>query len=186
MLIPIGRPSAALDPFGLFIAFIIIVNVISAFRRMRRQQQASGEARQQAQTPSQPTRLQDAMRKAAADAAAARQAQRARMEQAIRAAQARLQQQVAASEPIVLTQTPQSPTPPAPPAGLTAPQAESLPSFEYAQDMLQSTDQAPVSAPAATYPVLGSPLTGMQLFVAAAIVGPPAALRTVGHTPAGW
>ncbi len=177
---PLGHTSAAIDPFGFFIALIIIINIVSAFARRARQQRAANA------TPARPSAAEEAMRKAAADAAAARQAQRARLEQAIRAAQARVQQTIP-QPAVVVSTTPVVAPAPAPVAAPTTP----LPSFDFPQEMLApliSTSAlyaAPAAAPA-RFTVLGSRLTGAELFVAAAIVGPPAALRSVGHTPAGW
>jgi len=187
-LIPVGKPSAALDPFGLFVGFIILVNIISTFMRRARQQARSANAPQaNASPPTSLSPLDDAMRKSTADLAAAREAQRARLARAMQAAQARVQR------PVVATASAQAPAPMVQAAAVMAapPASETLPAYDFDMGAF-STISAPVStvdatplAPAA-FPVLGSSLTGMQLFVASAIVGPPAALRTVGHTPAGW
>ena len=185
-MIPVGKPSAALDPFGLFVGFIILVNIISTFMRRARQQARSANAPQANAPAPSLSPLDDAMRKPAADLAAAREAQRARLARAMQAAQARIQR------PVVATAGVQAPAPIVQAAAAMPPPAsETLPAYDFDMGSF-STISAPVSAvdassPApAAFPVLGSSLTGMQLFVASAIVGPPAALRTVGHTPAGW
>ncbi len=45
---------------------------------------------------------------------------------------------------------------------------------------------ARASGAATLLAVLAGPNSGTNLFVAAAIVGPCAALRSLGHTPGGW
>src|SRR6516162_392835 len=55
-----------------------------------------------------------------------------------------------------------------------------LPSFAEATTMAQ-TPARPGAAG-----VLQGPNAGMNLFVAAAIIGPCAAMRPIGHTPGGW
>jgi hypothetical protein len=195
-------PVAAVDPIAIFIAFIIIVNVISALtKRARLQSQAPPAAETQAQPST--SSVADAMRKASADLAAARAAQRARLEQAIRAAQQQAQQmaardkaaqQVATPAPTMprssstMTVSPQQPV--ALPTASNTLQPEMLPSFAYAADvstgLMPLTSITPAVSAPTTLPILNDRLTLADLFVASAIVGPPASIRPPGHTPAGW
>ena len=58
------------------------------------------------------------------------------------------------------------------------------PSAPGATVLAPSATAAPTVAP--TLSVLQGSDSGMNLFIAAAIVGPCAALRPTGHTPGGW
>jgi hypothetical protein len=185
-------PVAAVDPIAIFIAFIIIVNVISALTKRARQQRS--QAQPAASTELQPSGVAEAMRKANVDLAAARAAQRTRLEQAIRAASQQAAQQMSA--PVTVAAAPSVPTtsrlaqPMAPAPAPTALQVETLPNFAYASDvaggLMSLTSIAPEVAAPTTLPILNDRLTLADLFVASAIVGPPASIRPPGHTPAGW
>lgn len=187
-----GTPQAAIDPIGFIVLLIIVVNVVSTFLKRARAQQTK-----QANAQASPTQLQEAMRKSSADLAAARTAQRAKLQQAIRAAR---QTQAAtvptrAAEPAVVIQ--QTPPPAAsdwqlaPMGAPDLPQPTVLPSFELEAQLppgltLVVKPQPSALAPATKLPILGGRFTGADLFVATAVIGPCAALRTIGHTPAAW
>ncbi len=179
-----GRPQAAIDPIGLFVILIIVVNVVSTFFKRARAQQDK-----QAATPP-AAQLDEAMRKSSADLAATRAAQRARLQRALSAATRQVK------PPITVPATPVAPAAPVggdwKVAPSVAPALYVLPSFEF-NDMpaLPALTQlaGPVSyvaPPAPPLPILQGKFTGADLFIAAAVIGPCAALRTIGHTPAGW
>jgi hypothetical protein len=185
-------PVAAVDPIAIFIAFIIIVNVISALTK-RARQISQGQPAPTTETQPQPSGLGEAMRTASADLAAARAAQRTRLEQAIRAASQQAAQRLAA--PVAMTRAPSAPSPerlPTPLAPGTAPaalQLETLPSFEYADvagGLMSVVSIAPTVSSPTTLPILNDRLTLADFIVASAIIGPPASVRPPGHTPAGW
>ena len=185
---PMGRPQAAIDPIGVFVVLIILVNVVSTFLKRAR-------ARQDKQTETPPAaQLEEAMRKSSADLAATRAAQRARLQRALSAAATQVK------PPITVPATPvggdRKVAPKTPVGGdwkvapneMAAPNV--LPSFEF-NDMTVASALAPlgvsdVAPPAPPLPILQGKFTGADLFVASAVIGPCAALRTIGHTPAGW
>lgn len=186
-----GTPQAAIDPIGFIVFVIIVVNVVSTFLKRARAQQSK-----QPDTQSSSTQLQEAMRKSSADLAAARTAQRAKLQQAIRAAR---QPQVAtparsAAPTVVASQAPTSMGGDwqiAPQALADLVQPSVLPSFELEAQLppgvnLVASPQPSAQAPATKLPILRGKFTGADLFVATAVIGPCAALRTIGHTPAGW
>jgi len=192
-----GRQQAAIDPIGLFVILIIVVNVVSTFFKRARAQQDK-----QAATPP-AAQLDEAMRKSSADVAATRAAQRARLQRALSATARQVKPPITVpATPVggdwkVAPKTPVAPA--APPVGgdwkvapSVAPALYVLPSFEF-NDMpaLPALTQlaGPVSyvaPPASPLPILQGKFTGADLFIAAAVIGPCAALRTIGHTPAGW
>lgn len=180
-----GRPQAAIDPIGLIVFLIIVVNVVATFFKRARAQRDK-----QAQTPP-AAQLEEAMRKSSADLAATRAAQRARLQRAISAAR-----QTKAPTPVVTTVTPRTvvggdwqvaPKTIAPLADTNV-----LPSFEF-NDMALPPALTQLGGPlldtpppASPLPILRGKFTGADFFVAEAVIGPCAALRTIGHTPAGW
>lgn len=185
-----ARPEAAIDPIGLIVFLIIVVNVVSTFFKRARARQEK-----QAEAPSSTTQLEEAMRKSSADLAATRAAQRARLQRAISSARQPKPPLIAPATAVVggwqaAPKTPAGDNWRIAPKDASAPNV--LPSFEFndlpvAPDLMQLAGPlADIAPPASPLPILQGKFTGADLFVAEAVIGPCAALRTIGHTPAGW
>lgn len=180
----LGSPQAAIDPIGLLVFIIIIINVVATFfKRARAQQSKQSDAASSMRT-------EEAMRKSSSDLAATRAAQRARLQQAIDAARQQRRTPSPVAPPVAMRVSP-SPSKPLPPPPMVAPSLDALPSFQFeaqlAPDLtLLPGPQKASLAPPPTLPILGGKFSGSDLFIAAAVIGPCAALRTPGHTPAGW
>jgi hypothetical protein len=181
----------AIDPVAIFIVIVILVNVVSAFaKRARQQAQRTSSAQAPAASPATTTMTTTITTTATSAAAAARVAQRARLQQAIKAAQQRLATPQPTPAPVILAAAaPPSPSMPLPAAPVLMDLA-TLPTFEYADTTSPALALAQLPLDSTARPIglalFEGRLSGADLFVAAAIVGPPAALRQTGHTPAGW
>jgi len=207
--------QAALDPVGWIIAAIIIFNLISPlFARRRARRADTGGTAAAAASPPQPAqrapvaptlrRSSSTLRPSApaAEAVADTQVEQQRVRQALAAA---LQQQTyrkaASSGPapaatVAYTSPPAAALPsPSLPAALDMPrmpppadgmQLMTLESGMTAFNRLGGSGAVVQTASRPHLALITGPRAAANAFVAAAIVGPCAALRPLGHTPAGW
>ncbi len=209
-----GAPEvrAAFDPIAFFIALIIILNVLSAIfnaakKRAAKSQAAPTQARLDAAVLQNRERLSAARAAQLARLRGALGSARA-AQQSSDAAPVRTQTPTLVATTVATTAPPRAAAPlrPAaaqpsmPPAQLADPWTLPLPptlmTLEPAATavyqpaiggpLMPAALVSPAAAAQPRLPVLAGPWSGANLFVAAAIVGPCAAFRPIGHTPGGW
>lgn len=181
--------QAAIEPAFWFILFVIVVNLLSPLLRRRRM------ATSASQSQSSPSNTSDAQATMAAERERIRQALATALQQRrTQASPASAPQPAPASvTPIVVPAPIRLPTPPADVPGAALTELPPMLSADGMQLMtLEASMQAPGTRPAARargmpqLVILRGPRGIADAFVAAAIVGPCAAVRRLGHTPAGW